>query len=110
MPPKSQETKASMIVTTPKPRLVKLAISALGTDSFVIGDDKREATHYRVKIEIGGVSGLVAPLVGKQPPDIHVWILAGKTPAFVKSTGPFYSGGPAWQIELESPVWPRNGN
>jgi hypothetical protein len=110
MPAKSQEMKASMIVTTPKPRLVKLAISAQGTDICVIGEDKRKARHYQVRIEIGGISGLVAPLVGKQPPDIHIWILAGRAPAFVKSTGPFYSRGPAWQIELESPVWPRDRN
>ncbi|HEY4934339.1 MAG TPA: hypothetical protein VII23_22460 [Terriglobales bacterium] len=107
MPSESQEMKASMVVTTPKPRLVRLAISAQGEDTFVVGGDKRKATHYIVKIEIGGVTGLVAPLLGKQPPDIHVWILRGEAPAFVKSRGPLYSGGPIWQIELESPVWPH---
>jgi len=106
MPPESGEMKASMVVTTPKPRLVGLAISAQGEDTFVVGGDKRKATHYIVKIEIGGVTGLVAPLLGKQPPDSHVWILRGEAPAFVKSRGPLYSGGPIWQIELESPVWP----
>jgi hypothetical protein len=105
IPPESGEMKASMVVTTPKPRLVKLAISAQGEDMFVVGGEKRKATHYIVKIEIGGVTGLVAPLLGKQPPDIHVWILRGEAPAFVKSRGPLYSGGPIWQIELESPVW-----
>jgi hypothetical protein len=107
VPPESTEMKASMVVTTPKARLVKLAISAQGEDTFQIGSEKRDATHYVVKIEVGGVAGLVAPLVGKQPPDIHAWILKGEAPAFVKSRGPLYSEGPVWQIELESPVWPR---
>jgi hypothetical protein len=53
------------------------------------------------------VAGVVAPLVGKQPPDNHVWILTGEAPAFLKSEAPFYPGGPSWRIELASPVWPR---
>ena len=64
------------------------------------------ANSRSLTLEIGGVTGLVAPLLGKQPPDSHVWILRGEAPAFVKSRGPLYSGGPIWQIELESPVWP----
>ena len=97
----------SMVVTTPKPRLVKLAISANGEAPFTTGAAVRKATHYVVKIEIGGLAGLIAPLVGKQPPDTNVWILAGDAPAFVKSEGPMFLGGPVWRIELVSPVWPR---
>jgi hypothetical protein len=96
-----------MIVTTPKPRLVKLKISAPGSDRFSTGSMGRSAAHYVVKIELGGVTGLVAPIVGKQPPDTHVWILQGEAPAFVKSEGPMFQGGPIWRIELVSPVWKR---
>jgi hypothetical protein len=86
--------------------MVKLAIAAAGQDSFSIGGGApRQATHYVVKPKIGGVAGLIAPLVGKQPPDSHVWILPGEAPAFVKSEGPLYFGGPVWRIELASPVW-----
>jgi len=95
----------SMIVTTPKPRLVKLPLSVAGLDPFSTGGVARKATHYVVKVEIGGVAGLVAPLVGKQPPDSHVWILGGEAPAFVKSEGPLFQDGPIWRIELTSPVW-----
>jgi hypothetical protein len=106
MPPGNREMKASMVVTTPKPRVVRLAISAQGEDTFVLGGNDRKAAHYIVKIEIGGVTGLVAPVLGKQPPDSHVWILQGEAPVFVKLRGPLYSGGPIWEIEQESPVWP----
>ena len=58
---------------------------------------------------IGGIAGWIAPLLGKEPPNIHVWILRGKAPAFVKSEGPLYNGGPIWRIELTSPVWPDEG-
>jgi hypothetical protein len=96
----------SMVVTTPKPRLVKLELSDAGEDPLSTGGMARKAMHYVVKIEIGGFAGLIAPLVGKQPPDTHVWVLGGEAPAFVKSEGSMFLGGPIWRIELVSPVWP----
>jgi hypothetical protein len=101
------QAKVTMVAATPKPRVVTLAVSRAGEDMFHIGGATHQATHYVVKVEIGGLSGLVAPLVGKQPPDTHVWILGGDVPAFLKSEGPLYNGGPPWRIELTSPVWPR---
>ena len=98
----------SYIAATPKPRLVKLAITASGDEPFSTGGAARRATHYVLKVEIGGVSGLLASLFGKQPPDSHVWILGGEAPAFVKSEQALYLGGPLWRIELVSPVWPRS--
>jgi hypothetical protein len=104
-PPKT----VSLIVATPKPRLVKLAISVAGDEPFSTGGAARTATHYVLKVEIGGISGLIAPLLGKQPPDSHVWILGGEAPAFVKAEQLMYLGGPLWRIELVSPVWPNRG-
>jgi hypothetical protein len=95
-----------MVAATPKPRVVKLEVSRGGDDSLTIGGTPRKAQHYIVKINIGGIAGVVAPLVGKQPPDTHVWILDGDIPTFVKSEGPLFFGGPIWRIELTSPVWP----
>jgi hypothetical protein len=97
----------SLIAATPKPRLVRLAITAAEPERFSIGGSARQATHYVLKVEIGGVAGLVAPLLGMQPPDSHVWILGGDVPAFVRAEQPLYAGGPTWKVELASPVWPR---
>jgi hypothetical protein len=105
--PKIPKTTLSMVVSTPKPRLVQLEISPAGEDSFSIAGSARKAMRYVVKIHIGGISGVVAPIVGKQPPDTHIWMVGGKTPVFVKSEGPLYEGGPIWRIELASPVWPK---
>jgi hypothetical protein len=66
----------------------------------------RKATHDVVEIELGGIAGLIAPLLGKQPPPSNVGILGGEAPAFVRMDGPLYAGGPIWRIELASPVWP----
>jgi hypothetical protein len=104
-PPKT----VSFVAATPKPRLVKLAITTAGDEPFSTGGTARTATHYVLKVEIGGVAGLLAPLLNKQPPDSHVWILGGEAPAFVKSEQSLYLGGPVWRIELVSPVWPRGG-
>jgi hypothetical protein len=103
--PDGTPTAISMVAATPKPKLVKLAVTPRGEEPFSVGGSQRTAIHYVVKIEIGGVSGAIAPLVGKQPTDINVWILGGEAPAFVKSEGQLYLGGPIWRIELVSPVW-----
>jgi hypothetical protein len=104
--PDAARTTVSMVAATPKPRLVKLVITPAGEEPFSIGASPRQAMHYVAKVEIGGVAGLVAPLVGKQPKDSHIWILGGDAPAFVKSEGPFYQDGPSWILEPACPVWP----
>jgi hypothetical protein len=105
--PKTPKTVVSMVVSTPKPRLVKLEISPTAEESFSIGGAARKAMRYVIKIDIGGISGVIAPIVGKQPPDTQVWVVGGKAPGFVRSEGPMYEGGPIWRIELASPVWPK---
>jgi hypothetical protein len=96
----------SVVAPTPKPRLVKATIAVAGTDPFAIGGSTHKATHYRLKVDIGGIAGLLAPLMGKQPPDSHVWISEGEAPIFVRSQSPMFLGGPVWQLDLVGPVWP----
>lgn len=97
----------SLLVATPRPRMTKLEISREGEDVFTVGGSSRKATRYVVKIKIGGAAGIVAPLIGKEPPDLHVWVLEGDAPTFLKSEGPLFEGGPVWRIELISPEWPK---
>jgi hypothetical protein len=104
---KNPPASFSFVAPTPAPRLVKLSITAAGQERFSTGGRTHVARHYVLKVDIGGVSGLVAPLLGKQPPDSHVWILEGDAPAFVKSEQPLYTGGPVWRIELTAPEWER---
>ena len=100
----------AMVVATPKPRIVKLSLSLQGKDPFTIVGSHRESLHYVIKVEIGGLAGVIAPLLGKQPPDSHVWIIGGDAPTFVKSETLSYMEGPMWRTELVSPVWPRSEN
>ena len=101
----AKETKLSWVAATPKPRVVKLVITPEGEDTFSIVGRAEKATRFDIKVDIGGVAGAIAPLIGKQPGDIHVWIAHGAAPAFVKSEGAQYFGGPVWRMELSSPVW-----
>src|SRR5437899_9080828 len=102
--PNVPQTTVSMVATTPKPRVVKLEILPEGQKTIASGNTQHETVRYVVKVKIGGVAGLVAPLFGKQPPDTHVWVLTGNAPAFVKFEGPIYDGGPIWRIELATPA------
>jgi hypothetical protein len=96
-----------MVVAAPKPRLVKIVVNAQGTDPFSLGGFSREAKHYVAKVDLGGVAGVVAPMVGKQPPDSQIWILGGEAPVFLRCEVLSYVGGPMWRMELASPDWPR---
>ena len=98
--PTATQTVVSEVAMTPKPRIVQLIITPSGEDPFSIGINHYKATHYIVKVKIGGFAGLVAPLVGKQPADLHVWIKNDDVPAFIKFEGPIYNGGPVWRVEL----------
>lgn len=101
--PDIASTTVSMLVATPKPRLVKLVITPAGAEPFTVGRASYKATRFNVKVEIGGLAGLIAPLLGKQPKDGSVWIIGGEAPGFVRSESQFYQGGPLWRIELASP-------
>jgi hypothetical protein len=98
--PNVPQTTVSMVAATPKPRLIKLEIRPQGEDLFSVGSIHKKATHYVVKVQIGGVAGVIAPIVGKQPPDTHIWVLGGVAPAFVKLEGALFEGGPIWRIKM----------
>jgi hypothetical protein len=99
-------TKVSMLVLAPKPRVVTLAISPSGEDPYDLVGLPRKALHYNIQIQLGGVTGVVATLIGKHPPDIQVWILGGDAPTFLKEQGPSFQDGPVWTMKLVSPDWP----
>src|SRR5262249_51826913 len=61
---------AQMAVFTPKPRLVKMTLGPEAEVTVHAGDAPKKAVRYLVKLELGGVTGLVASLVGKEPPDL----------------------------------------
>lgn len=103
--PTAAETQVSYLANDPKPRIVKLLVRPQGREKFSVGGLSYAANVYVIHIELGGIAGLVAPVIGKQPPDVHSWLADGEIPSFAKMEGPLYQGGPVWTIELTSPVW-----
>ena len=90
--PDAPPASFAYVAATPKPRLVKLQVSVGGRDRFATGRIGRLATHYVLKVDPGPVTGLLAKVTGKQPPDSHVWVLAGDAPAFLRAEQPFLRG------------------
>ena len=105
-PSAAGELVAHMVAFTPKPRLIKLVMTPTEEERFVLGETAHRATRYRVKPELGGLTGIIAPLIGKEPEDVFVWIMGGTAPAFVKFEGSLFQGGAVCRMELVSPRWP----
>lgn len=101
--PDTPETTVSMLVATPKPRVVKLTITPVGEEPFSVVGSSHKALHYEINVELEGAAGIVAPLIGKQPPKIQVWTVGGEAPTFVRERGPIYPDGPIMTIQLASP-------
>ena len=106
--PGAPSTRVSMIAPGDKPRLVHILITPDGDshhqDRASIGGSPRTVTRYLAKIEIGGIAGAVAPIVGKQPADMHIWILPGPAPTLVRQEAQLFEGGPIWRIEQLAPA------
>jgi len=97
------ETRRVHIVGfTPKPMLIELAYVLGPTRQVSLGAHRQSATHYVLKPKLGAVTGFFAKLVGKSPPDSHVWIVTDDVPAFLRFEGPLFTG-PVWRIELAIP-------
>lgn len=103
--PSVPETKISYVAPGKKPRLIHISIKPMGTIPFTVGTTRRKATDFTLHVELGGVVGVVAPIIGKQQPDYHIWLQEGSPPAFVREEGPLYEGGPIWRLEQASPTF-----
>lgn len=101
--PSASETTVSFVAALDKPRIVKWNIHPAPERTIKVGTLTHKAQHYVVKTKIGGVAGVVAPLLGKQPPDIDVWLLKSEAPTFLEVRGPLSVDSPAWRIELAAP-------
>jgi hypothetical protein len=56
---------------------------------------------FRIHPELGGIVGVIAPLIGLQPKDVMVWVLEGEEPAVVRIVGQLGGYGPVVNSELE---------
>jgi len=108
--PDTKETKVSYVGAAPKPQLVHLSITPNGQETFSVAGAPHKATLFMVKVEIGGVAGMIAPLIGKQPANTKVWVVNEGAPAFVRADQALYVGGPIWSIQMTGPEWDRGAH
>jgi hypothetical protein len=97
------ETTVSFVAASAKPRVVKWNITPGPEKTIKVGIIEYKAQYFIVKTKIEGPAGAIAPLVGKQPPDIHVWLVKSEAPTFLEFEGPLTEDGPVWRIELTAP-------
>jgi len=105
----SSETTVSYVAASTKPRVVKWIISPAPEKTIKFGSITLKAQHYIVKTKIGGAAGMIAPLIGKKPPDLHAWLVKSEAPTFLEYEGPLSEDSPVWRIEIAAPEhdWPR---
>ena len=82
-------------------RLIRILISPEGEQPFQTAGQTLKATVFRIHPELGGIVGLIAPLIGLQPKDVMVWIQEGEEPAVVRIVGQLGGYGPVVSSELE---------
>jgi hypothetical protein len=99
--------KLGLVAPTGKGRLIQLSVTVEGEEPFSpIHGVRRKATVFRIHPELGGVAGVVAPVIGKQPKDIFVWVLEGQVPGLIREVGPLEDGGPVVSVESAGTSYP----
>jgi hypothetical protein len=97
--PRGTSATVQLVTFTPEPRLVMMELKPEGEEQGQVGKAAKVVTRYLVKLELGGLTGLMAPVLGKQPPDLRYWLVTGDVPAFVRFEGPMFLHGPVWRLE-----------
>ena len=103
--PRGTTATGRLVAFTPKPQMLETTLREEGEDRYFVGDHSGTATRYLVKLEIRGVKGIVADILGKTPPENRYWFTKGAARGFLKFEGAMFLKGPTWRIELGAPRW-----
>jgi hypothetical protein len=88
-------------------RLIRILISQEGEQLFHTEGLTLKAAVFRIHPELGGIVGVIAPLIGLQPKDVLVWVLEGDEPAVVRIVGQLGGYGPVVSSDLEGASFGR---
>jgi len=99
-PPHTTPFRVAMLVPVAGGRLIRLLISSEGEQPVQMTGQALKATVFRIHPELGGIVGLIAPLIGLQPKDVMVWVLEGEDPAVVRIVGQLGGYGPVVTSDL----------
>src|SRR5262249_61898236 len=101
--PSRGATKVDFVPASTNPRVVKWNISPEPQKTIKVCFMEHKAQQYIVKTKIEALAGAIAPLIGKQPPDIHVWLVKSEAPTFLEFEGQLSQDNPVWRMELNAP-------
>jgi hypothetical protein len=101
VPENTTPFRVGMLAPVGGGRLIRLLISPEGEQPFHTTGQTLKATVFRIHPELGGIVGVIAPLIGLQPKDVMVWVLEGEKPAVVRIVGQLGGYGPLVSSELE---------
>lgn len=99
--------RAHLLTFQPEPLLLDLELVPEGKERYFVGGAATEATRYLVKPTVPGVKGALASLIGKQPPQVRMWIAPEPAPVLVRFEGALFLDGPEWRLELSAPRWKK---
>ena len=101
VPPNSAPFRVGILAPVFGGRLIRILISPEGERPFQESGKNLKATVFRIHPELGGILGMIATLVGRQPKDVMVWIREGEKPAVVRVVGQLGGSGPVLSSELD---------
>jgi len=101
VPPNTTPFRVGMLAPVGGGRLIRLLISPQGEQLFRTTGQALKANVFRIHPELGGIVGVIAPLIGLQPKDVMVWVLEGEEPAVVRIVGQLGGYGPVVSSDLE---------
>jgi hypothetical protein len=93
--------RVGMLAPVAGGRLIHILISPEGEQQFHTKGQTLKAAMFRIHPELGGIVGVLAPLIGLQPKDVLVWVLEGEQPAVVRIVGQLGGYGPVVSSDLE---------
>ena len=101
VPQNTTPFRVGMLAPVGGGRLIHILISPEGEQQFHTEGQTLKAAVFRIHPELGGIVGVIAPLIGLQPKDVMVWVLEGEEPAVVRIVGQLGGYGPVISSELE---------
>jgi hypothetical protein len=107
LPPGTSAASMAIVIGGAKPRIAHLKCTIAGNKPYALGGSRRDGTEWTVHVELGGLAKVIAPIIGKQPPDYDVLIGGGEDPVFLREAGPLFEGGPIWRVQQMSAAFPE---
>ena len=106
LPAHNPTATTSALAPTSKPGVVHVVIAREADKHITIAAARYTVTRYLLAIELGGIAGVVAPLIGKQSANMHFWNTGGDVPVLIRQEGQFLKRGPIGRVEQILPIFP----